>query len=190
MAGLRERRHEQTRADIVDAAFRLFAQHGYRNVTMEEIAAAAGVSRSTAYRRFPTKEDVVLDVPKRWLGAFDEARVGLPPDTSLADALGTCVVAVAAHIDDHLDLVRTAYHVLDEAPHLRVSGVATAEWVERVVAVVSAFSDFEPERAAIVAGAYLGAIDAMMARWAGDGGTGSVAAATRRLHDRLEVLLT
>ena len=116
MAGLRERRHAQTRADIVDAAFELFAARGFAEVTMEEVARSAGVSRSTAYRRFPTKEDVVLDIPNRWLDAYDDAVADLPADLGLVDAIEIAATAVARHIDANIDRVRTAYATTPKTP--------------------------------------------------------------------------
>ncbi len=189
MAGLRERRHLQTRDDLVEAAFALFAKHGYSHVTMEQIATAAGVSRSTAYRRFPTKEDVVLEVPTRWLEAFDDAANELPDDATLAEAFAVTALAVSTHIDANRDRVRAAFKVLEEAPSLATAGVATTAWLGRMVGLVDRFGDHNGEEGAILAGAYLGGIDAMMMRWAMAGGTGSVVSSTKRLIKQLQPLL-
>jgi AcrR family transcriptional regulator len=78
MAELQARRHAETKDDIVAAALTLFDEYGFGQVTMEDIAQAAGVSRRTVYRRFPTKDHIVLAVPKRWLAAWDAAVAALP----------------------------------------------------------------------------------------------------------------
>lgn len=191
MAGLRERRHRETRQTLVDAAFALFLERGFTEVTMEEIATAAGVSRSTAYRRFPTKEDVVLEIPRRWLDAFDEAIATLPDDTSLQAATRATCRAVAAHIDGDAPTVLAAYAVLEQAPSLQSSGIATRAWLGRIVAMVERFgpTGISPATSGVVAGAYLGALDAMMQHWAADGGTASVTETTEALVDRLEPIL-
>lgn len=59
---LRARQRQQTRAEIVRAAFDLFAKHGYESVTADAIAAAVGVSRATFFNYFPRKEMILLDV--------------------------------------------------------------------------------------------------------------------------------
>lgn len=189
MTGLRERRHEQTRRALVDAAFALFAESGYSDVTMNEIARAAGVSRSTAYRRFPTKEDVVLDVPRRWLAVFDQALAEHEDHGNLRSAMRACCRAVARHIDSEPGVVLAAYAVLDEAPTMQSSGVADQAWLDRIVELVTGRSDLDTAAAQIIAGAYLGALDAMMQRWAADGGTAAVVDATEQLLDRLEPIL-
>jgi AcrR family transcriptional regulator len=68
MTGLRERKKQQTREQIAEAARGLFAQRGFAKVTVAEIARAADVSEQTVFNYFPTKEDLVY-----WrLGSFED----------------------------------------------------------------------------------------------------------------------
>jgi AcrR family transcriptional regulator len=57
--GLREQRKARTRKAIQEHALRLFLANGYDATTVEQIAAAAGVSHMTFFRYFPSKEAVV-----------------------------------------------------------------------------------------------------------------------------------
>ena len=49
-----------SRETILDAANRLLARVGYMKMTMEDIAAEAGISKRTIYLRFPSKEEIGL----------------------------------------------------------------------------------------------------------------------------------
>ncbi|WP_326836515.1 helix-turn-helix domain-containing protein [Amycolatopsis rhabdoformis] len=58
--GLRERTRRAVRQDITEAAQRLFVEHGYEQTTMDDVAEAAGLSRRSLFRYFPTKEDLIV----------------------------------------------------------------------------------------------------------------------------------
>ncbi|XVV15628.1 TetR family transcriptional regulator [Actinoplanes sp. CA-131856] len=67
---LRERRRLATQAEIEAAALELFGERGSERTTVEDIAAAAGVSQRTFFRYFPTKEDAALGVNRAFQEAF------------------------------------------------------------------------------------------------------------------------
>ena len=59
--GLRERRKQQTRQAISDIATRMFVARGFDEVTIAQVADAAGVAKMTVTNYFPRKEDLVFD---------------------------------------------------------------------------------------------------------------------------------
>jgi AcrR family transcriptional regulator len=61
MMGLRELKKAQTRQVIAEAAIDLFRRRGFDEVTIDEIAQVAQVSKKTIFNYFPTKEDLVFN---------------------------------------------------------------------------------------------------------------------------------
>lgn len=50
----------ERRQQLLDVAGRLFAEHGYHGLSMEQLADAAGVSKPVLYQHFPSKRDLYL----------------------------------------------------------------------------------------------------------------------------------
>jgi AcrR family transcriptional regulator len=78
---------------VIDAARALLAERGFGGTTVEAIAARAGVGKATIYRRWPTREDLLLAVTKTELPAL------VRPDTgSLREDLALVFTQLAAQI--------------------------------------------------------------------------------------------
>ena len=90
-ASLRDRQREQIRTDIRLAAYRLFAAHGFDNVTTEQIAAAAGISPSTFFRHIASKEELLLDQFRRGgeaiVSLLEQRPSAESPEVALARAI-------------------------------------------------------------------------------------------------------
>ena len=53
---------EQTRGRVLEAAYKLFRRQGYNRVTMDDIAAAAALTKRTLYHHFNSKDQLLADV--------------------------------------------------------------------------------------------------------------------------------
>ena len=94
----RQRKKNATRDRIRAAALRLFSEQGYDATTVEQIAAAAGVSHMTFFRYFPTKEDAALS------DSYDPLLAGLlaqtPATWPLADRIRTALLQGLRQLHD------------------------------------------------------------------------------------------
>jgi AcrR family transcriptional regulator len=89
--GMRERKVQRTRADLIDAAVHLCLSVGYENTTVESIAAAADVSSRTFCRYFATKDEVFMAV-------LDAVSDDIAAEVSVqSDELGPLEALRAAH---------------------------------------------------------------------------------------------
>jgi AcrR family transcriptional regulator len=120
---LRERKRTKTRLMIQAEAFRLFAENGYENTTVDDIAYAAAISPRTFFRYFPTKEDVVLwDEYDPIAPDLVEAR---PIDEPIAETLRAIIREAIGGVyrrDPEQLLVRT--RLLASVPELRARMLA------------------------------------------------------------------
>ncbi|GFG62676.1 putative transcriptional regulator, TetR family protein [Mycobacterium kubicae] len=75
---------------ILDTARTVFETYGVRRANIEDVAARAGVSRSTIYRRFPTKDELFERVVRREAESFfttlDQATSGRNPQQAVVEA--------------------------------------------------------------------------------------------------------
>jgi AcrR family transcriptional regulator len=98
--GLRDLKKARTRRLIADTAARLFAERGYEQVTVSEIARAAEVAEQTLYNYFPTKEALLADREQEIQHELGELIRARPAGTSPAAAIRDFVLQQVAIIPD------------------------------------------------------------------------------------------
>lgn len=97
---LRDRQRAQVRADIHEAAYRLFAARGFANVTTEDIAAGASLSPRTFFRHIATKEELLLGAVQHAGAAIASLLERRPADEPADVALGAAIVGRVGSFDD------------------------------------------------------------------------------------------
>jgi AcrR family transcriptional regulator len=94
--GRREQHKQQTRGALQAAADRLFAERGYKETTVRDIAEAAGVTERTFFRYFSAKEELALPGAMTWLRSMGAAIVARPADEDAVTAVREVVLATEA----------------------------------------------------------------------------------------------
>jgi AcrR family transcriptional regulator len=85
--GLRERRKQEARQAISGVAMAMFAAKGFDEVTITQVADAAGVSKMTVTNYFPRKEDLVFDRAEVIIRSLADAAAARAPGESLLTAI-------------------------------------------------------------------------------------------------------
>lgn len=92
---------KERRALIVEAAGRLFGERGYQGTRLDEVAAAAGVTKPILYRHFDSKKELYLALLERHqedLGSFAQL---IPPEGPSEDRLRTVLEFWFAYVQTH-----------------------------------------------------------------------------------------
>ena len=176
--GVASKQHERggrppatSRVELERAALSLFAERGFADTTVEEIAEAAGVGRRTFFRYFDSKNDVMwgefdalLADMAAWLGAVDD-------DVPMVEALRDAVVRFNSLPPEAVPAHRERMALILRVPALQAhSTLRYAAW-RTVVATFAArrlgvaTTDFAPQLLGHLA---LGAAVAAYEQWLGD----------------------
>ena len=165
------RKRVTSRAELEQAAFALFAAHGFDATTVDEIAAAAGIGRRTFFRYFPSKNDIP------W-GAFevelDRMRVRLkacPPEVPLMDAIRLALIDFNQVSPADVPLHRRRMELILRVPTLFAhSTLRFTAWRQVVAEFVAERTGNRPDALApqVIAHAVLGVAVAAYQHWLDD----------------------
>jgi len=147
----------------------LFTARGFDHVTVEEIAAACEVSKATAFRYFPTKEDLVVGgEPERLLelrAAFEERS----PDEPVFESVRHALVAVAEHYEhDRGQLLAARDIALGHGALLARGLELQAEWTAEFARLLGDRMNDEGSaalRARVLAGAVMAVLRVAVEDW-------------------------
>jgi AcrR family transcriptional regulator len=169
-----ERKRRLVADELRDAALMLLATRGFDSVTVDDIVAAAGMSRRTFFRYYASKEDVVVrflsDMAGLVVGTLAGRPSSEPPSAALREAIWAPLAEACAEVHpDHIERSRVVVRLIIDTPALY------ARWLERQTSVrgvlaaalagrlgLDAEQDPYPTMAA---GMALLAFDTVLARW-------------------------
>jgi TetR/AcrR family transcriptional regulator, regulator of mycofactocin system len=200
---LRERRRLRMAATIERTALELFAERGFANVTVNDIAAAVDISRRTFFRYFASKESVLFGDPQR-----DEDRlVEILERRSATDpvqAFHAALIEAASDLESDPAVTELRLRVLESAPSITSAGFAQRiGFQQRLTPIVARIMDVDPTldmRPDVIVSVSMSAMYVGMTHWLANGAResllelvtealdqtadGLTATATRRVHAR------
>lgn len=147
LASRRERRHRETRDEILEAAREVLIERGAADLSLREIARRAGFTPGALYKYFDSKDDVVRALADRamaaLLGAFAGVPIDLPPDERALE-LGVAYLEFARRNPEDVAVIALHESVVHMSPlsaeHRSVEEAVTGVFKEGVAAGIFAAS--------------------------------------------------
>ena len=153
---------------LVDAAFELFAERGYDHTTVDDIAERAGVGRTTFFRTYRSKEDVIFPEHDQLIAAIGQ-RLATSTDSTAIVAVTDAVRLVLLRYIEEGERARLRYTLTSRVAALRDREIASAAKYQRL------FRDFITDwmgpseqsalRAELMAAAVVAAHNHVLRRW-------------------------
>lgn len=177
---LRNRATRAVRAEIAAVAIRLFLEQGFDKTTVDQIAAEAGLSRTSFFRYFATKEDVLLghlgELGYKVRDALAARPAEEPPWQALRRAFDLLIEERLAYPEDGLSMRR----MLHDTPSLRARQLGKQlGWQDLLAPEVArrlgdAYDAYDPRSRALVAAA-LSCLNVAVDVWTASDGTADLA---------------
>ncbi|MFF1400596.1 TetR/AcrR family transcriptional regulator [Streptomyces sp. NPDC058287] len=157
------------RIRLADAAFALFDERGYEQTTVDEIAERAGAGRTTFFRHYRSKEDVIFPDHDRLLALIKDRLDTSSHSTGLI-AVSDAVRLVLLHYIDEGDLARRRYRLTSKVAVLRDREIASVARYQRLFREFIAEWMGDPTesaslRAELMAAAVVAAHNHVLRRW-------------------------
>jgi AcrR family transcriptional regulator len=153
---------------LAQAAFALFDERGYEQATVDDITERAGVGRTTFFRYYRSKEDVIFPDHDRLLEQISERLRASSHGTALA-AVSDAVRLVLLRYLDEGDLARRRYALTSSVPALRDREIATVARYQRLFRefIAGRMEPVEPGplRAELMASSVVAAHNHVLRRW-------------------------
>jgi AcrR family transcriptional regulator len=170
-AGLRARKHRQTRQRIADAGLRLFLKNGFDATTLDAIAEAADISRRTFFHYFESKEAILQTVESGAQDAFRAALAAGAQDAAPLAAVRDALLVMISRYesDDAIAIDR----LMRSTEALRARKQSNYERQEQALFAALAEKWPEPERRfalRVVAMMGIGAMRLAAEMWSNEGG--------------------
>ena len=163
----RGRRWEETHQRIYDAAMSLFQEHGFEQVSVGQIAAAAGVTGPTFYAHYPSKEHLVMQLPTA--GEMNALLAGQPAHLPVAERIRRAMPDWFSTWDaEYREIQLVRWRVIATTPSLRTRA---AEFERTTAGMIADALPGEPGATLspadrVVVNAYLSAFTVGMLAWA------------------------
>ncbi len=185
-AGLRERKREETRAHLEEAAVGIALAQGIEHATVDAISAAANVSPRTFFNYFASKEDAILGVqdPAIATAAIQQKVAEYAGGDIVSAVIGVLAGAMGSRLPDH-GVQKSRMKLAKKYPQLltrqfdqfaAVSG-QLIDAIETIITVSGRFAGQSPEELRTSAELVLticgGALRATFKNWMAAGGRGS-----------------
>jgi AcrR family transcriptional regulator len=116
---------------LAEAAFALFDERGYEQTTIDDITERAGLGRTTFFRHYRSKEDVIFPDHDRLLEQIKDRLATSSHRTALA-AVSDAVRLVLLHYLDEGDLARRRYGLTSKVAALRDREIASVARYQRL----------------------------------------------------------
>ncbi|MEV7791206.1 TetR family transcriptional regulator [Streptomyces sp. NPDC087512] len=181
---LAQRKRRLVADELTRAALGLLAREGFDAVTVDEIAAAAGVSKRTFFRYFASKEDVVVQFLAEMGAGMREELAGRPageePSAALRHTVWRSIDACAGHAERALPVVQL---ILGTPALLARFLERQTQWRDALAAELADRLGLDPATELypqLAAGTALAAFHTVLQRWSDSDGTEDPAVLTDR----------
>jgi AcrR family transcriptional regulator len=153
---------------LVDAALDLFDERGYEQTTADEIADRAGVGRTTLFRHYRSKEDVIFPDHDRLIAAVRERLATSSADTAIVAVTEAVRLVLLSYVEEG-DRARRRYSITSRVAALRDREIASVARYQRLfrefIAGWMGPAPADALRAELMAAAVVSAHNHVLRRW-------------------------